>query len=383
MRRAWPSRTLAAMIALGVANHMILSGGRVVVTLDAIHMGGSPALVGLLMALFALLPMFLSVLAGRLVDRIGARRPMLWGSIGCVAAAALPAVWPALPALFIAASLAGLSFMMFQVPLQRVTGELSHGPARATNFSWLALGFSLSGFAGPLVAGFAIEGLGYRGAFALLAASPIGAVLALAKGRVALPEVKRREAPATPVATFDLLRNRDLRRVLALNALFALGWDLHTVFVPLYGSQIGLSAIQIGAILSAFAAATIAVRLGLPLLATGTNEQKLLRASLVAAAGVYLAFPFVVDALALAVLSFVLGLGLGMGQPLLMSLLHDHAPEGRVGETVGMRMSMIQTMAVAVPLVFGTLGGTVGLLPMFWTVGLFLGGGGLYARRPP
>lgn len=382
MSSALPSRTLAAMIALGIANHMILSGGRVVVTLDAIHMGGSPALVGLLMALFALLPMFLSVIAGRLVDRIGARRPMLWGSIGCVAAAALPALWPALPSLFIAALLAGLSFMMFQVPLQRVTGELSHGPTRAVNFSWLALGFSLSGFAGPLVAGFAIEGLGYRGAFALLAASPILAVLVLARGRVALPDVKRREKPDKAGATLDLLRNRELRRVLALNALFALGWDLHTVFVPLYGSQIGLSAVQIGAILSAFAAATIAVRLGLPLLARGTSEQGLLRASLVSAAGVYLAFPFVVDPLLLATLSFVLGLGLGTGQPLLMSLLHDHAPAGRVGETVGMRMSMIQTMAVAVPLVFGTLGGTVGLLPMFWTVGLFLGGGGLYARRP-
>jgi len=40
----------------------------------------------------------------------------------------------------------------------------------------------------------------------------------------------------------------------------------------------------------------------------------------------------------------------------------------------------MQSMAVAVPLVFGALGSSVGLLPVFWGVGLFLGTGGYYAR---
>ena len=34
----------------------------------------------------------------------------------------------------------------------------------------------------------------------------------------------------------DLVRHRPMRRLLALNALFALGWDLHTVFVPIVGA---------------------------------------------------------------------------------------------------------------------------------------------------
>jgi hypothetical protein len=36
-----------------------------------------------------------------------------------------------------------------------------------------------------------------------------------------------------------LLRHKTLRRVLAINAFFAIGWDLHTVFVPIYGAEIG------------------------------------------------------------------------------------------------------------------------------------------------
>jgi hypothetical protein len=109
--------------------------------------------------------------------------------------------------------------------------------------------------------------------------------------------------------------------------------------------------------------------------------MRVLRIALLIAAAVYVAFPFTTTTLALIVLSFVLGLGLGIGQPMVLSLLHTHAPAGRIGETVGLRMSLIQSMAVTVPLVFGALGTTVGLLPVFGSVGLFLGLGGLAARE--
>jgi hypothetical protein len=54
-----------------------------------------------------------------------------------------------------------------------------------------------------------------------------------------------------------------------------------------------------------------------------------------------------------------------------------------VGEVVGVRMSLIQSMAVAVPLVFGALGTSLGLVPVFWVVGAGLGASGWYARRTP
>jgi MFS family permease len=79
--------------------------------------------------------------------------------------------------------------------------------------------------------------------------------------------------------------------------------------------------------------------------------------------------------------SFGIGFGLGGGQPMVMSLLHTHAPPGRMGEAAGVRMSISQSMAVAVPLVFGAFGATFGLAPVLWAVGLCLTSGGVYARR--
>ena len=40
------TRTLAVLILLGIANHSVLNGSRVIVSLDALSMGASPLTVG-------------------------------------------------------------------------------------------------------------------------------------------------------------------------------------------------------------------------------------------------------------------------------------------------------------------------------------------------
>ena len=52
-RRYGRNPRLTALIALGIANHVALSGSRVVVSLYALHLGASSAVVGLLLALAA------------------------------------------------------------------------------------------------------------------------------------------------------------------------------------------------------------------------------------------------------------------------------------------------------------------------------------------
>jgi MFS family permease len=365
---------------LGIANHVVLSGSRVTVSLDALARGASPFTVGVLMALFALLPTVLALPAGRWCDRAGVKRPMRLGAAGLIVGAALPALVPGMPTLFACAAIVGVSFMAFQVAVQNATGHIGEPGDRARNFSLLALGYSISGFLGPLVAGLAIDHVGFRAAFGVLAALPVAASLVLARRALALPRGAR-ALGARGGGVRALLGHRTLRRVYAINVLYAVGWDLHTLFVPVYGAQLGLSASQIGTVLSVFAAATFVVRLAIPVLIHRFREEHVLAGALFLASAVYFALPLAEGALALAVLSFVLGLGLGSGQPMVMSLLHTHAPPGRVGEAVGMRMSLVQSTSVAVPLLFGAVGASLGLAPVFVLVGLFLAGGGVLARR--
>jgi len=169
--------------------------------------------------------------------------------------------------------------------------------------------------------------------------------------------------------------------VFAINCLLTMAWEIHTIFVPIYGNAIGLSASMIGAILAAFASATFLVRLAMPVFMRRVNEHQVLTAALFVAGAVYLAIPFSRNVGTLMALSFCLGLGLGSGQPMVMALLHSHAPPGRMGEAAGVRMSLINSMSVAVPLLFGAVGGAFGVAPVLWSVGVFLATGGWLTRR--
>jgi MFS family permease len=356
----------AAVIALAVANHVVLTGARVAVSLNALAQGANAATVGALMALFALLPMFFAIPAGRLADRLGVRKPMLVGSVGMMLSVLLVVLSPGLPALFATAMLTGVSFMLFQVAVQYATGEMGAAHARTRNFGLLALGLSTSSIAGPLIAGLAIDHAGYRATFALLTLFPLVPIAVLGMNRVPLPGPHPAHAAHPASSPFDFIANRELRRVFIINGLVSMAWELHTLFVPIYGNAIGLSASRIGLILAAFAAATFVVRLAMPAIARRVSEHG--------------AFPFSRNVGTLMALSFCLGLGLGASQPMVMSLLHSHAPPGRMGEAAGVRMSLINSMAVAVPLVFGAVGGSIGLSPVLWSVGVFLATGGWLTR---
>jgi len=373
---------LITIIVLGVVNHVVLAGSRVTVTLDALRQGTSTAVVGMLLALFALLPALFAVAAGRLSDRIGVRRPMIVGSIVLAVGASLPLLFRGLPGLFVSAALMGVGFMLFQVPAQNVTGELGPPAERAHNFSTLALGYAVSGLLGPLVAGFAIDHAGFVATFAIFALLPLVPAGVLARGQPALPDPHPAAREVRKGGAMELLTHRKLRRVFLVNVLLAMAWDLNTIVIPVYGDSIGLSASQIGVILACFGAATFVVRLAMPWIVRHASEHQVLTIALFIAGTVYMLFPFSHSAGTLMALCFCLGLGLGMSQPMVMSLLHTHAPAGRMGEAAGVRMSLVQAMAVGVPLTFGTLGATVGLAPVFWSVGLLLAGSGIFSKPP-
>jgi len=380
--RAKPGRyAFAALIALGILNHMVLSGSRVTVSLYALAQGATPLIVGVLSGLYAFLPMLLAVSAGRLSDRIGVRRPMLLGSAGLALGAAVAWALPGLGPLYFTTSLLGVSFMLFQVAAQNATGDFGEPSERARNFSMLALGYSTSGFCGPLLAGFLIDHTSFGTTFGLLALLPLVPVAVLSRGSPALPAHHAEHAQAARGSVTDLLRQGRMRRVFIVNALLAMAWDLHTFFIPIYGAKIGLSASRIGVILASFAAATFAVRLLMPRIARRFSEFEVLTAALFIAGLAYALFPFVEQVGPLMTLSFTLGLALGSGQPMVMSLLHTMAPAGRMGEAAGVRMMIVNASTVAVPLLFGAVGSTLGLAPVFWSVGVALAGGGVFARK--
>lgn len=376
-------RDLYLLIFVSVLNHIAFAGSRVAVALYAISLKASPFTVGVLMALYALLPMLFAVSAGRLIDRIGVRGPMLVGAALLAASTLIPWLWPGLTALYFASTAIGTSFMLFHLSAQNIIGYIGTAEDRPVNFSLFALGFSISGFSGPMLAGFAIDFAGFTPTFLILSIFPLLPFALLALGWLRLP----RPHAARPLGRLGsgiaaLLGHLPLRRVFIVSALLSMAWDMFTFAMPIYGSRIELSASMIGLVLGAFSAATFTVRLFLPLLSRRLSPWRLLIVSLFGSGFAFLLFPLFESVALLIALAFALGLVLGSSQPMVMSLLHTTAPEGRVGEAVGVRITLVNMSQTGMPLLFGALGAALGgMAPAFWATGLLLAAGGLYARR--
>lgn len=374
--------TLRLVFVLTILAHIGFVGSRVTVSLYAIALGATPLTVGLLMSLYAALPMLLAVHAGRRIDRIGAAGPLLAGLLAVAAGVLLPVLWPGLAALFFAAMLIGMGFLFTHVALNNVVGALAAPAERAASFSWLALGFSVGGFCGPLVAGFAIDGVGHRLAFLALAVFPALAAAILWRRRRRLPAHVAPKADGGERHLADLVRDVRLRRVFVASAVLAMGWDLYAFVVPIYGTRIGLSASLIGIVMGTFSAATFSVRLALPRLARHVREWPMVAAAMLLAAVSYGLFPLAQSTAPLMALSFVLGLGLGCAQPFIMSLLYAASPAGRQGEVIGIRTTMLAGSQTVLPLAMGALGAALGMAPVFWSMAfVLLAGGGVAGRR--
>lgn len=368
-------------LILIVLNHIAFGGSRVVVSLYALESGATQMQVGILMALYALCPMLFAIAIGRLADRVGPRLPMLLGSCGLFVALLLTVAWPALATLFLVSFLLGTSFHFFFVTVTGVAGGIGGAENRSRNYALVSLGFSGAGFLGPLIAGFAIDYLGHLKTFMILACFTVIPVLMLWLRPGFLPGAAKTAGEGAGGGAIELWRAPRLRNTFIASGFISAGWDLFNFYMPVYGHGIGLSASAIGIILGVFALATFVIRSVLPWLTRRMNEGQILLYAIFVAAGAFTLFPLFEGPVALCAVAFLLGLGVGCGQPMSMSLIYALAPKGRAAEAAGLRVTVNNFTHLVIPLAFGSVGTAFGYAPVWLANSVLLGIGGWLVRR--
>jgi MFS family permease len=349
-------------------------GAKMLASLSALDFGATPFQVGLLAALFPVFPLLLAVYAGRISDRIGVKMPMIGGCCMTSIGLCIPLAWGGFNGLLAAATLIGLGQIFFQVSAHNLVGSYGDGEARVRNFATYSLAGSLAAFVGPALTGFCIDGLGFAPTYLVLAViSATAPLVLLRRGMVPPRSAHDRGRPGKPL---ELLANPGLRRTLVMSGVTLTGVELFTFYFPVYGRSIGLSASMIGLVMSSYAIAAFIVRMGMNRATRAVGEAGVLTASLLMAGATFMLVPFVSHALLLGAVAFLLGIGLGCAQPLTILLTYNHAPKGRSGEALGMRLTVNKFTQILVPLAFGAMGSAFGLVPVFWANGLFLLAGG-------
>jgi predicted MFS family arabinose efflux permease len=355
----------------------------------------------MMLSLYSLLPMFILVSAGRWVDQIGVRKPIVWSMFLATFGIALPFLIFDMGSLFLAPVCIGLGFMTVLLCIQRVAGIASNSHERKSNFSQMALAFSISGFIGPTMAGLLIDYAGHRYTFAVLGLFMLAALYFFWTQNY--PDVMTAERssdsesdskdfstnlesasliastlePSSSAAkkpVLQLLKDPELLRLYVCVTLICAAWDIHQFLVPIYGAQQGLSASKIGLVLGTFSLATFIVRLILPFASRYIREWPLILGAMAVALIVYFAYPWTSNLSQMLALAFVLGLGLGVAQPMVMSVMYRAAPADRIGEATGLRLTLVNASQTFLPMMGGAFG-ALGFASVFWALAALMGGG--------
>lgn len=364
------------IMLIALMNHSTFKGSKVLMSLFAIDLGANPATIGVLYAMYSVFPVILSIYAGKFSDRHGFRLPALIGSCGLLTSLLLPFFLPHLAMLFAAAALAGMCHIFYVVAIQHLIGSIGEGAERTRNYSLFAICVGVTSLIGPMTSGFSIDAIGHRAACLLLAGFPALAVLVLLLSTSLRSRRLPPEKPHGRRRLVDLLGNAPLRRVLIATAFLETGMEVFNFLMPIYGHAIGLSASRIGIVMGAFALALMAVRTVMTALVRRSSEERVFSLSLVLAGAALVAFPLVSDFALLLVMSFVLGLGLGCGAPLSMTLSYNRAPAARAGEAIGLRQTVNKGIETTVPVIFGFASTAFGAMPVYWLGALVLALGG-------
>jgi MFS family permease len=370
------------VLALTALSGTAVRAGNMVLVLYALKLGSSTFVIGLLGAMFAVLPMLFSMPAGKLADRYGSRAPLLVCVVGSGLGLLVPWAFPGITAMFIASALIGLSLAMV-VPLQNLMGLISTPETRARNFANFSLGMGLANLLGPLIGGFFIDLAGPATTCLYLALLNVVAIVLLLVWGHRLPHAGAQAKAKGSVYT--ILKIGNVRRAIATSSLINVGRDLYQFYFPVYAHGIGLSASMIGIVQATNFGAELTVRLFLARLLKRFKEEQLLAYSFFIGAGSLVLIPFFESVYVLILLSFALGLGMGCAQPIITMLMYSYSPQGRTGEALGLRMTFIHLTKLIGPVVFGAIGSALGLAPMFVLNAAVMAGGGLLSRprTPP
>ena len=375
---------LAALVAGQLGVHSAMAGLRMAAPLQSLREGFSAGAVGLQLALFAAALGLLAGYSGRLADRLGYHRPAAIAAglsfAGMVLALASSLVGGDVQFLLLclAATLTGCGANMGMLTIQRTAGLAARDATeRIRIFSWLAVAPSLANVIGPVAAGAMIDAAGFTGAHLLLMMLPLLTVLSAR----AVPHLPGRPGSAQAGRTaWELLELPGLRRLLVVNWLLSMCWDVHTFAVPVLGHQRDFSASTIGLILGTFTLAVTGVRLVVPLVAHRLEEVRVLRLAMLATGVVFALYPLAHTPALMGGCALLLGLTLGAVQPMIMTSLHHLTPDDRHGQALALRSMAINASSTVMPLIFGAVGAAVGAAALFWTVGCAVGAGSWLAR---
>lgn len=378
-----PLRHQCAVYGVGLFSTSMYFMSIVIVPLWVHRLELSPFMIGLVLGCRSVLPLFLSIHAGALMDRIGARRVLL---VFAVLGMTVPLLFPLAPfvwAVVVLQLLSGMADSMGWLGAQTLVGQLFKG---STHYAG-RLGFIIrfGHLAGPPMVGAAWDNWGPWGAFPVISAWAIGFFASALLLPTAAPHPVRETGPATPRPRFrarDVLPNPadyiDAFRLLAAPAVAItvligmmthVGNSVQATFYVVWLQQIGIPGTLIGVLVSVSA---IAAGLGSLVAARLTRYIRpyWLLLSVIWIAILLIAItPALGSYVALMIVLSLRSAANGIHQPLVITLTLRAVGPASHGKGIGLRATANRVAAISAPVLMGAMAEWIGIAASFYVIG--------------
>jgi len=346
---------------------------RPMMSYQSVNLGADATTVGLIGATFALAPLVFAIQIGRWVDKGLAGMATFLGSIVALVVAVSLVFADQLWQIALLLPLLGIGHLLAMVGGQTLIAQFSKDAKYEKNFGLLTFYASLGQAAGPFVGGFLAQSEGSQAVVApaiwFASALFLAAAIVTLSIRNKLPSVARTKGDR---ALTQVLRVPGYKPAIFVAGATTAVVDVILIYLPLLGTAVGLSVAEVGALLAIRAIASMLVRYVLGSLGTRFGVKVILVAgSFVTFLGV-LAITFATSFVWLAILLFITGIAMGIGQPATMAWVSRiSSPENR-GLAISVRLTANRLGQVAIPVVAGSLA-TFGLSAIFYLLsGLML-----------
>ncbi|GAA1746628.1 MFS transporter [Aeromicrobium alkaliterrae] len=360
-------------------------------TYQAISLDVPGGALGAIGATFAIVPLLLAIPVGGLVDRLGEKRLMVGGAVLMIGASTVfLTAAESVAGLVVANALLGAAHLACVIGQQSLVANTAAPGQLDARFGYYTFMASLGQAAGPsliaAVAGTSVQP-DTRPIFILAAA--MSSALLVTSLLVPLHRRsvdQRAEARGGLVA---LLRTPGLGRALTTSAIILSAVDLTLVYLPALGAERELTAATVGALLTVRAVFSMASRLLLGRLSAWLGRTRLMATSIVVTAGALLVCAVPLPPAVLFLVVALMGLGLGVGQPLTMSWLTEQAPPAQRGTALSLRLAGNRVGQVLIPTTLGVAAVGTGAPGVLAATGVAVGASGLLLRgfnidtRPP
>jgi MFS family permease len=375
---------LGAVYVAMLLVQLVINASRPMVSYRALALGADSVVLGLISASFAVVSLVAAIPVGSAVDRFGARRFVAVSAFILAVSCVVLALSDSLVLLVLMQSVFGVALMTVAIACQTLVANAGPDVSSEARFAVFTAVVSLGQLFGPLIGGGMAEAaiaLGWHAendeyattvvflVLAVIGVAAVPAALMIREGPRGRPKGSER---VTRQEFFSSMRAPGMFHALFASLVVLSALDILTIYLPAWGEEQGWSIGFVSALLAVRAGASFAVRLVMQPVITRWGRRLPLAAGSAAGALALGAVPFVGYAPLLFALMGVVGIVLGMSQPLTMSWVARIAPLRLRSTALAVRLMANRFGQLTIPLGVGAIAGFVGTTAIFFSLGALL-----------